>query len=259
MSRSTSAAMRGAFGTREPARVGPADVAVAADVLRDIVHRTPVLDSTALSDLVGGRVVLKCENLQRAGSFKIRGAYLRMSRLTDAEKAGGVVAASAGNHAQGVALAARLLGIGATVFMPEGAALPKIAATQEYGAAVRLVGSTIDDALRAAQEHASAEGAVLIHPFDHPDVIAGQGTVGLEVLEQVPDVRTVLVPVGGGGLAAGGRAVRHPAGRWRADPHRDRGAPVPGPAAPGRAVKGAGRAGRCSRARDRCSSVTVWI
>src|SRR5665648_724215 len=203
MSRSTSAAMRGAFGTREPARVGPADVAVAADVLRDIVHRTPVLDSTALSDLVGGRVVLKCENLQRAGSFKIRGAYLRMSRLTDAEKAGGVVAASAGNHAQGVALAARLLGIGATVFMPEGAALPKIAATQEYGAAVRLVGSTIDDALRAAQEHASAEGAVLIHPFDHPDVIAGQGTVGLEVLEQVPDVRTVLVPVGGGGLAAG--------------------------------------------------------
>src|SRR5665647_822407 len=99
--------------------------------------------------------------------------------------------------------AARLLGIRATVFMPEGAALPKIAATQEYGAAVRLVGATIDDALRAAQEHASAEGAVLIHPFDHPDVIAGQGTVGLEVLEQVPDVRTVLVPVGGGGLAAG--------------------------------------------------------
>jgi len=195
--------MSGTSETRDPARVGPADVAIAAEALRDVVHRTPVLDSTALSALARGRVVLKCENLQRAGSFKIRGAYLRMSRLTQAEKDAGVIAASAGNHAQGVALAARLLGIRATVFMPEGAALPKIAATKEYGAAVRLVGATIDGALRAAKEQASAEGAVLIHPYDHPDVVAGQGTVGLEVLEQVPDVRTVLVPVGGGGLAAG--------------------------------------------------------
>ncbi len=183
--------------------VSRADIEAAAVVLRDVVHTTPVLESTALSELAGGRVVLKCENLQRAGSFKIRGAYWRMCRLSDAEKAAGVVAASAGNHAQGVALAARLLGIRATVFMPEGAALPKIAATKEYGAAVVLGGATIDEALTRAAAHAEAEGAVLIHPFDHTDVVAGQGTVGLEILEQVPDVRTVLVPLGGGGLAAG--------------------------------------------------------
>jgi threonine dehydratase len=183
--------------------VGPADVAEAARALDGIVLRTPVLESTALSEVLGGRVVLKCENLQRAGSFKIRGAYLRMSRLSAAEKSGGVVAASAGNHAQGVALAARLLGIDATVFMPDGAALPKIAATREYGAAVRLGGSTVDEALVAAKEYAAVTGAVLIHPFDHPDVVAGQGTVGLEIIEQVPDVRTVLVPLGGGGLTAG--------------------------------------------------------
>ena len=180
-----------------------ADVEAAAAALRDVVHTTPVLESTALSELAGGPVLLKCENLQRAGSFKIRGAYWRMSRLSDAEKAAGVVAASAGNHAQGVALAARLLGIRSTVFMPEGAALPKIAATREYGAAVVLGGATIDEALTRAAAHAEAEGAVLIHPFDHADVVAGQGTVGLEILEQVPGVRTVLVPLGGGGLAAG--------------------------------------------------------
>lgn len=183
--------------------VSPADVAAAAEGLRGIVHRTPVLDSTALSALAGGRVALKCENLQRAGSFKIRGAYWRMSRLSDAEKAAGVVAASAGNHAQGVALAARLLGIQSTVYMPVGAALPKIAATKEYGATVVLAGATVDEALRLARDHAAAEGSVLIHPFDHPDVVAGQGTIGTEILEQVPDVRTVLVPMGGGGLAAG--------------------------------------------------------
>lgn len=183
--------------------VGPADVRAAQAVLRGIVHETPVLDSTALSALAGGRVVLKCENLQRAGSFKIRGAYLRMSRLTAEERARGVVAASAGNHAQGVALAARLLGMRATVFMPEGAALPKIAATSEYGAEVVLGGATLDQALVQAQAHAERTGAVLIHPFDHPDVVTGQGTIGLEILAQVPDVRTIVVPVGGGGLAAG--------------------------------------------------------
>lgn len=183
--------------------VGPADVAVAEAVLRGVVHETPVLESTALSALAGGRVMLKCENLQRAGSFKIRGAYLRMSRLTADERARGVVAASAGNHAQGVALAARLLGMRATVFMPEGAALPKIAATSEYGAEVVLGGATLDEALVRAQAHAERTGAILIHPFDHPDVVAGQGTIGREILAQVPDVRTILVPVGGGGLAAG--------------------------------------------------------
>ncbi len=183
--------------------VGRADVAAAAEVLSGVVHRTPVLESSALSELAGGRVLLKCENLQRAGSFKIRGAYLRMSRLDPAERARGVVAASAGNHAQGVALAAGLLGLRATVFMPEGAALPKIAATSAYGAEVVLTGSTLDEALVQAQAHAEQTGAVLIHPFDHPDVVAGQGTIGLEILAQVPDVRTIVVPLGGGGLAAG--------------------------------------------------------
>lgn len=183
--------------------VGPAHVASAAEVLAGVVHRTPVLDSRALTTLAGGRVALKCENLQRAGSFKIRGAYVRMSRLDPTERARGVVAASAGNHAQGVALAAGLLGVRATVFMPEGAALPKIAATREYGAQVRLGGSTLDEAIVAAQAYAAETGAVLIHPFDHPDVVAGQGSVALELLEQVPDVATIVVPVGGGGLAAG--------------------------------------------------------
>ncbi|MBO1751945.1 threonine ammonia-lyase [Actinotalea sp. BY-33] len=183
--------------------MGPREVASAARLLDGVATRTPIELSRALSDLVGGPVLLKCENLQRAGSFKLRGAYVRMSRLTDAEKARGVVAASAGNHAQGVALAARMLGVSATVYMPSGAALPKVAATREYGAEVVLDGTSVDDALRLAQAHSERSGAVLIHPFDHADVVAGQGTVGLEILEQVPDVRTVVAPVGGGGLAAG--------------------------------------------------------
>ena len=184
-------------------QVGPADVRAAAEILRGISLRTPVESSRALSAIAGGPVLLKCENLQRAGSFKIRGAYVRMSRMSDAEKERGVVAASAGNHAQGVALAARLLGVRATVYMPAGAALPKVAATQEYGAEVRTAGTSVDEALEAARDHAAETGAVLIHPFDHPDVVAGQGTIALEILEQVPDVRTIIVPVGGGGLAAG--------------------------------------------------------
>ncbi|WP_029662943.1 threonine ammonia-lyase [Cellulomonas sp. KRMCY2] len=183
--------------------VGPADVAAAARVLEGVALRTPVETSRALSALAGGPVLLKCENLQRAGSFKIRGAYVRMSRLSAEEKTRGVVAASAGNHAQGVALAARLLGLQATVYMPQGAALPKVAATREYGAQVVHVGTTVDEALVAAREHAERTGAVLIHPFDHRDVVAGQGTIALEILDQVPDVRTIIVPVGGGGLAAG--------------------------------------------------------
>lgn len=179
------------------------DVRAAAALLHGVAERTPVQRSRALSDLVGADVWLKCENLQRAGSFKIRGAYVRMARLSDAEQARGVVAASAGNHAQGVALAARLLGLTAVVFMPVDAALPKIAATRGYGARVELVGASVDEAIVAAHAHAERTGAVLIHPFDHPDVDAGQGTVALEVLEQVPDAGTLVVPVGGGGLAAG--------------------------------------------------------
>ncbi|MBT0992855.1 threonine ammonia-lyase [Cellulomonas sp. DKR-3] len=179
------------------------DVRRAAALLDGVAERTPVETSRALSEIAGVPVLLKCENLQRAGSFKIRGAYTRMSGLSDDEKAHGVVAASAGNHAQGVALAARLLGLDAVVFMPVDAALPKIAATREYGARVELAGTSVDEALQHARQYAARTGAALIHPFDHPDVLAGQGTVGLEIVEQVPDVATVIVPVGGGGLAAG--------------------------------------------------------
>jgi threonine dehydratase len=183
--------------------VSGADVESAARLLAGVVRRTPMEHSRGLADRVGGPVFLKCENLQRAGSFKIRGAYTRIARLTDAERARGVVAASAGNHAQGVALAARQLGAEATVFMPESAPLPKVAATRGYGATVRLGGPTLTEALTEAIAFAAETGSVFIHPFDHRDVIAGQGTVGLEVLEQCPDVATVVVCTGGGGLVSG--------------------------------------------------------
>lgn len=179
------------------------DVRSARKLLAGVVTTTPVAGARALSELAGGPVWLKCENLQRTGSFKIRGAYTRLHRLDPGQRARGVVAASAGNHGQGVALAAGLLGIRATVFMPDGAALPKVDATRGYGAEVHLVGATIEESIAAALDHSARTGAVLVHPFDHPDVIAGQGTVGCEILEQVPDVRTVLVATGGGGLLGG--------------------------------------------------------
>src|SRR4051794_15916740 len=160
-------------------------------------------ESRWLSQAVGGPVLLKCENLQRTGSFKIRGAYVRMSGLSPEERARGVVAASAGNHAQGVALAAKMLGIKATVFMPQGAPIPKLNATRGYGAEVIFHGAILDEALTRAIEYAEETGAVLIHPFDHADIVAGQGTAGLEILEQAPEAATVLVPTGGGGLLAG--------------------------------------------------------
>jgi threonine dehydratase len=183
--------------------VSLADVRAARVLLDGISRTTPLEGSRVLSDRVGGPVWLKCENLQRTGSFKIRGAYVRIARLSDAERARGVVAASAGNHAQGVALAASLLGSRSTVFMPVAAPLPKVAATKAYGAAVRLSGTSVDDALVEASAFADETGAVLIHPFDHSDIIAGQGTLGLEVIEQCPDVRTVVVCTGGGGLVSG--------------------------------------------------------
>jgi len=179
------------------------DVLAAQELLDGIIGPTPLEPSRALSDRVGGDVHLKCENLQRAGSFKIRGAYTRMSRLSDEEKARGVVAASAGNHAQGVALAAQMLGIGSTVFMPLGAPIPKLMATRAYGAHVEQLGTSIDECLVRARQFEAETGAVLIHPFDHVDIVAGQGTCGLEILEQCPDVKTILVSVGGGGLLAG--------------------------------------------------------
>jgi threonine dehydratase len=184
-------------------QVSLAAIRSAAEAVRGVAILTPMEESRWLSSIVGGPVLLKCENLQRTGSFKIRGAYTRMSRLGDEERARGVVAASAGNHAQGVALAAQMLGIKATVFMPEGAPIPKLNATRGYGAEVVFEGTVIDESLAAAVELAHQTGAVLIHPFDHEDIVAGQGTCGLEILEQAPDAATVLVPVGGGGLVAG--------------------------------------------------------
>jgi threonine dehydratase len=179
------------------------DVVAAREVLSDVISPTPVLYSRVLSELNGGPVHLKCENLQRTGSFKIRGAYVRIARMSDAERSRGVVAASAGNHAQGVALAASLLGTTATVVMPQRAPLPKVQATRGYGAEVILHGASVEDALQEALSHTARTGGVFIHPYDHPDVIAGQGTLGFEIIEQCPQVRTIVVPVGGGGLAAG--------------------------------------------------------
>jgi threonine dehydratase len=186
-----------------PLPVGIADVHAARALLRGVILDTPVQGSRPLGERVGGPVWFKCENLQRAGSFKIRGAYTRISRLSADEASRGVVAASAGNHAQGVALAASLRGIKSTVFMPEGAPIPKVEATKAYGAEVLFHGHAVDEALIAAQEFSNQTGAVFVHPFDHPDIVAGAGTVGLEILEQVPDVKTVVVCTGGGGLLAG--------------------------------------------------------
>ena len=186
-----------------PGAVSSDDVTAARKLIHDVISDTPVLHSRVLSETVGGPVFLKCENLQRTGSFKVRGAYNRIARLSDAERARGVVAASAGNHAQGVAFAAGHLGCAATVVMPEGAPLPKVQATRGYGADVILHGTCVEDAVSEALAFAEKTGAVFIHPYDHRDIVAGQGTLGLEVIEQCPQVRTIVVPVGGGGLAAG--------------------------------------------------------
>ena len=175
----------------------------ARERLADVAVLTPLDRSRALSAHCGGETFIKCENLQRTGSFKIRGAYNLISRLDSAERAAGVVAASAGNHAQGVALAASLSGIHATVFMPESASLPKVEATERYGAEVKLIGKDFGAAYDAAVAHTEATGSVFVHPFNHPHVIAGQGTIGLEIAEQMDEVGTVVVPIGGGGLISG--------------------------------------------------------
>lgn len=186
-----------------PASVTLADIETAREFLRGVIIETPMQGSRELSAMAGGPVRLKLENLQRTGSFKTRGAYLRLSRLSEAERAAGVVAASAGNHAQGVALSAQLLGIKATVFMPEGAPIPKVNATRGYGAEVVFHGQYLEHSLAAARQFAEETGATFIHPFDHVDVVTGQGTCGLEVVEQAPELKTVLIPTGGGGLLAG--------------------------------------------------------
>lgn len=188
----------------------------AARKLEGITWQTPMQVSNALDEIAGAPVYLKCENLQRTGSFKLRGAYLRLCRLSPEEKKRGVVAASAGNHAQGVALAARLLGISALVYMPTDAALPKLAATRGYGAQVEQVGATIAECIAAAEEDAERSGRIFVHPFEHLDIITGQGTLGLEISAEVPDAATVIVPTGGGGLISGiARALRLSGSRAR--------------------------------------------
>jgi threonine dehydratase len=179
------------------------DVESAARLIAGRVRQTPLLPAGELSRRVGARVVLKAENLQITGSFKPRGATNRIARLSEQEVKAGVVAASAGNHAQAVAFAARQVGARATLVMPAGAPLAKVAAVRQYGGEVRLVDGSYDDAGEAARRMAAEEGKTLVHAFDDPAVVAGQGTVGLEIAEQAPDVGLVVVPLGGGGLASG--------------------------------------------------------
>jgi threonine dehydratase len=177
------------------------DVRRARELVSDVARETPVIESRYLSRTSGGTIALKAENLQRTGSFKLRGALNKIATLDPGVP--GVLTASAGNHGQSVAYAARARGLAATIFMPERAALSKIAAARESGAEIVLGGDTVEDCIEAARERAEAEGLALIHPFDDAAVVAGQGTIGLELLDEVPDLARVLVPVGGGGLAAG--------------------------------------------------------
>jgi threonine dehydratase len=180
-----------------------ADIRAAAELLRGRIDASPLAHSPRLSTLTRSTLALKLENLQFTGSFKERGACYRLLRLTEEERARGVVTASAGNHAQAVALHASRLGISATVVMPERTPLVKIEATRLFGARVELHGTSYDEAAERAAELSAAEQLVYVHPFDDLDVIAGQGTLGLELLEQMPDLEAVVVPVGGGGLLAG--------------------------------------------------------
>lgn len=179
------------------------DIKDAADRLRGVIHETPISYSTTFSQMAGLPIWLKLENMQKTGSFKIRGAYNMVTQLTDEERARGVIAASAGNHAQGVAFAAHTEGVPSTIVMPEAASLAKVMATQQYGATVVLKGNSYDDAYRHALSLQRENGFTYIHAFDHPAIIAGQGTVGLELLSQLPQVDTVVVPMGGGGLVTG--------------------------------------------------------
>lgn len=173
----------------------------AAFVLKDVIRSTDLIYAHALNP--DAEIYLKTENLQNTGSFKVRGAHYKISQLTEEEKAAGVVASSAGNHAQGVALATSNAGIDCTICMPDVAPISKIEATKRYGAKVELVKGAYDDAGKRAVEMVKEQGRTLIHPFDDPDVIAGQGTIGLELLEQLPDIDAVIVPIGGGGLISG--------------------------------------------------------
>ncbi|MDP4746720.1 MAG: threonine ammonia-lyase [Candidatus Nanopelagicales bacterium] len=179
------------------------DIKEAQKRLHGVIRPTNLIKAGWLERQIGNSVLLKPENLQRAGSFKIRGAYNLLAQLSAEDRKKGVVAASAGNHAQGVALAAQLLGIKSTVFMPVSASIPKVVATKGYGAEVKFAGDVIDEAIISARQYCEASGSVFIPPFDHKHIVAGQGTVGLEIFEQMPEVKTVLVCTGGGGLLSG--------------------------------------------------------
>ena len=180
------------------------DVKKAQDTIKDIVKKTDILESTKLSSMTGANVYYKCENLQKTGSFKVRGACNKIANLTDEEKANGVIASSAGNHAQGVALGAKMNGIEATIVMPQTAPLAKVTATKSYGANVVLEGLVYDDAYAKALEIQKETGATFLHPFNDEYVIAGQGTIALEIFEQMNNkVDTILFPIGGGGIIAG--------------------------------------------------------
>ena len=180
-----------------------ADIEAARTRLTDVARPTPIYRSATFSQLAGRDVLLKAENLQRTGSFKVRGAVNRVADIREDERRAGVVTASAGNHGQAVAWAARQAGIPATIFVPQDAPMAKVEATRGYGATVELTGESFEDAVAAGQAHAELTGAAYVHAFEDPLVIAGQGTIGLELAEEIDELETVVVPVGGGGLAAG--------------------------------------------------------
>lgn len=179
------------------------DIVIAHQKMKHIVHKTPLDYSHTLSKLSGNEIYLKLENLQKTGSFKVRGSYNKMISLGKDEVNKGVIAASAGNHAQGVAFSSKMLNIPCTIVMPKGAPISKILATRQYGAEVELHGTALDEALDYALELKEQTGAAFVHPYNDHHIIAGQGSVGLEILEQLPDVEAVICPVGGGGLIAG--------------------------------------------------------
>ncbi|WP_347357273.1 threonine ammonia-lyase [Bdellovibrio sp.] len=184
-------------------KVSFADIQKARELLKDIICHTEMSHSISASNLLKSEVYFKFENTQRTGSFKFRGAYNKISNLTAEEKARGVVASSAGNHAQGVALSAKLAGVKSTIVMPENASISKASATREYGANVVLKGEIYDEAFEHAQKLEKEHGFTFVHPYQDPYVIAGQGTIGIEVLEKVPDLDSIIVPIGGGGLISG--------------------------------------------------------
>jgi threonine dehydratase len=191
------------MATHERTLVTARDVEAARPAVQVVARRTPVLSTRTISARAGGMVVLKAENLQRTGSFKVRGAAAKLAALGDEGCARGVVAASAGNHAQALAAAARVRGVPCEVFVPKDAPLAKVEATRGQGATVNVGGDSVDECLEMAQARARDGGLAFVHPFDDPAVIAGQGSLGLELLEEVPDLAKVVVPVGGGGLCSG--------------------------------------------------------